>query len=186
MDTSQQRGKFSKPYWPWFVLLVMMMALGGLNLTGQLNWGAGDFIFVAVIFFGGLSAYRFVAGQGHGRVFHLAVALSLITALSMIWITLAVGIIGSEDNQANIMYVVVLGIGLLGSIIARFRAPGMKWTMVWVTIAQFAVTILAYTIWKPETEEHVFSTAILNLFYVMLFLSSAVLFHRARRQLMPS
>lgn len=181
MDKPLQ-GTFWKPYWPWFLLLVMMMALGWLNLIGQLNWGVGDFIFVAVIFFGGLSAFRFVSGRGQGRMFHAAVALSLVTALSMIWITLAVGIIGSEDNQANIMYVGVLGIGLLGSLIARFRATGMSRTMLAVTIAQLVVTVVAVTVWKPETEEHVFSTFILNLFYVMLFLSSALLFHRARRQ----
>jgi uncharacterized membrane protein YoaK (UPF0700 family) len=159
-----------------------MMTLGGLNLIGQLNWGVGDFVFVAVIFFGGLAAYRFVSRRGQGSMFHTAVVLSLVTALSMIWITLAVGIIGSEDNQANIMYVGVLGIGLLGSLIARFRATGMSRTMVTVTMAQLVVTVVAVTIWKPETEEHAFSTFILNLFYVMLFLSSALLFRRASRE----
>lgn len=182
MGISSTNRQIKKPHWTWLLAASMVVALVGLTLAGKLDWGVMDFVFVAVVLFGGLGAYRFVSGRGQGRTFHLAVALSLITALSMIWITLAVGIIGSEDNQANIMYVAVLGIGLLGSIIARFRAPGMKWTMVWVTIAQFAVTILAYTIWKPETEQHVFSTAVLNLFYVMLFLSSAVLFHRASRQ----
>jgi len=182
MGVTSQNTQIGKSFRRWIPPGVIFAVLVGLTLAGKLDWGVMDFVFVTVILFGGLGAYRFVSGRGQGRTFHLAVAMSLATALSMIWVTLAVGIIGSEDNQANIMYVVVLGIGLLGSIIARFRAPGMKWTMVWVTIAQFAVTILAYTIWKPETEEHVFSTVILNLCYVMLFLSSAVLFHRASRQ----
>lgn len=37
----------------------------------------------------------------------------------------AVGIVGSEDNPANLMYGGVLAVGIVGAVIARFRAEGM-------------------------------------------------------------
>jgi hypothetical protein len=52
---------------------------------------------------------------------------------------LAVGIIGSEDNPANLMYGGVLAVGIIGAIIARFEPHGMARALVATTLATSAV-----------------------------------------------
>ncbi len=72
-----------------------------------------------------------------------AVGLALAAALIMVWISLAVGIIGSEDNPANLMYVGVLAVGFVGAIIARLRPRGMARAMFATAIAQTLVLVVA-------------------------------------------
>jgi thiazole synthase ThiGH ThiG subunit len=53
------------------------------------------------------------------------VALALVAAMLLVWVNLAVGIIGSEDNPANIMYLGVHAVLILGALLALFRPQGM-------------------------------------------------------------
>jgi hypothetical protein len=50
---------------------------------------------------------------------------------------LAVGVIGTEDDPANLMYVGVLAVGIIGAIIARFRPHGMARTLFATALAQY-------------------------------------------------
>lgn len=61
----------------------------------------------------------------------------------MTWVNLAVGIIGSEDNPLNVVFVGVLAIGIVGAFIARFQPRGMARAMVAVGIAQVLVAVAA-------------------------------------------
>jgi hypothetical protein len=44
-----------------------------------------------------------------------------VAAFILIWMNLAVGIIGSEDNPANLMYGGVLAVAIVGAFMVRFR-----------------------------------------------------------------
>ena len=54
----------------------------------------------------------------------------------LVWINLAVGIIGSEDNPANLMYGGVLAVGVAGAVAARFRPGGMARALAATALAQ--------------------------------------------------
>jgi hypothetical protein len=54
------------------------------------------------------------------RAYRAAVGVAIAAAFILVWMNLAVGIIGSEDNPANLMYGGVLAIGIIGAVIARF------------------------------------------------------------------
>ncbi len=54
-----------------------------------------------------------------------AVYLALAAALLIVGINLAVGIIVTEDNPANLIYIGVLAVGIIGAVIARFLPHGM-------------------------------------------------------------
>ena len=56
---------------------------------------------------------------------------------------LAVGIIGTEDNPANLMYGGVLAVGIVGAIIARFQPHGMARALVATALAQALVAVIA-------------------------------------------
>ena len=77
----------------------------------------------------GNAAYRWAAG------------LALATAFLLVWVNGAVGIIGSEDNDVNLLYYGVLAIGFVGTLFARFRPRGMAFAMAATALAQAAVAV---------------------------------------------
>ena len=104
----------------------------------------------------------------------------------LVWSNLAVGIIGSEDNLANLMYGGVLAIGFIGAIIAELRPQGMARVLFAMAVTQAIITGIALilglgTPWS-EPGEIVF----VNGFFVTLFIGSALLFRSAARNLTPA
>ena len=54
--------------------------------------------------------------------------VAALGAFFLVWVNGAVGIIGNEENQANLLFFGVLAVAVVGSLIARFRAKGMALT----------------------------------------------------------
>ncbi len=94
---------------------------------------------------------------------------------------LAVGLIGSEDNPANLMYVGVLAVGIIGAILARFSPLGMARALFATALAQALVAVIALMMWKPQvtTAETLVGIVGVNALFVMMFVGSALLFRRA-------
>ena len=99
----------------------------------------------------------------------------------LVWVNGAVGIIGSENNDANLMYFGVISIGIIGAIIARLQPLGMARALFVTALAQALVPVIALTIWQPTSwgAAGVFGVFVLNAFFVMLLVGSALLFKRA-------
>ncbi len=116
--------------------------------------------------------------------YRAAVALALAAALILVWMNLAVGLIGTEDNPANLMYGGVLAVGIIGAIIARFRPHGMARALFAMALAQALVPVIALIIGKPQVTsvEVILGVLVVNAFFVMLFLGSALLFRLAARK----
>lgn len=72
-----------------------------------------------------------------------AVGVAFAAAFLLTWVNGAVGIIGSEDNDANLPYFGVLAFGIVGAGLARFRARGMALAMLATAIAQASVAVVA-------------------------------------------
>ena len=111
--------------------------------------------------------------------YRFAVGMALAAAFLLVWMNLAVGVIGSEDNPANLMYFGVLAIGFLGAIIAELRPQGMARDVV-RDGARSGVgpRDRADHLVRPPVERREVLT--LNGFFVVLFVGSALLF-RLRR-----
>jgi len=110
--------------------------------------------------------------------------MAVAAALFRVWINMAVGMVGNEDNPVNLMYFGVLAVGVIGAIIARLRPRGMANAMFAMAIAQALVAVIALIIGKPpvhSTEElfEVLKVLALNAFFVVLFAGAALLFRRA-------
>ena len=98
----------------------------------------------------------------------------------LVWINGAVGIIGSEDEQANILFLGVLLVAGLGAIIVRFGAAGMAGAMAATALVQALVPVIASTVW-PGSAELVWSPEVLGLtgFFTALWLLSVWLFRKS-------
>ena len=120
------------------------------------------------------------------NAYRAAVGVALAAAFLLVWINLAVGVIGDSGDLANLMYIGVLAIGIIGAIIARFRPPGMARALFATALAQALVAVIALIFglgspWSPPAE-----ILALNGFFVALFVGSALLFRHAGRERTPA
>jgi hypothetical protein len=113
--------------------------------TDEVAWSPLDFATAGALLFGTGLAFELITRKTGALAYRLAVGLALLAALSLVWINLAVGIIGSEDNPANMMYLGVLAILILGALMARFRPQGMTRTLFATALAQVMVAVIALT-----------------------------------------
>jgi hypothetical protein len=158
-----------------FILLVPLLTAPAWNLF--------DFVFAGALIFGTGLTFVLVASKAGNIAYRAAVGVALAAAFILVWLTGAVGIIGSEDNNANVMYFGVLAVGIVGAIIARLRPHGMARALFATALAQALVSVIALiiTLGSPGSPPGVLGVLILNGFFVGLFVGSAWLFREAAR-----
>jgi hypothetical protein len=117
--------------------------------------------------------------------YRAAVGVALAAAFILVWVNAAVGIIGSEDNNANLMYGRVLAVGIAGAIVARFQPHGMACALVATALAQALVAAIALVAGLGSPGSGPLEIAALNGFFAALWLISAWLFRKAARSKLP-
>ena len=163
-----------------FILLIPLLA--------GWPWNLADFVFAGALIFGTGLAFVLAARKAGSIAYRAAIGVALAAAFILVWLTGAVGIIGSEDNNANLMYFGVLAVGIIGAIVARFRQHGMARALFATALAQALVAVIALIIGlsSPWSPPGVLETLILNGFFVALFVGSALLFRYAAREQTPA
>jgi hypothetical protein len=158
------------------VALILLLPWLAMRITGTVNWSPFDFAAAGALLFGTGLAFELVTRKASTIAYRLAVGAAFATALLLLWVNLAVGIIGSEDNPANWMYVGVLAVVVIGSLIARFRPLGMARVLFAAALAQAVVTVIALVM---EQGADALEIVMVNGFFVALWVGSAWLFKRA-------
>ena len=113
--------------------------------------------------------------------FRFACGLAIAAALLLAWLSLGVGIIGSDGDPANRMYLGVLAVGIVGTLIARFRPQGMARALLATALAQAVVAVIALAAGLGRPWSGPLELVLLNGFFVALFAGSAWMFSRAAR-----
>lgn len=116
------------------------------------------------------------------NAYRSAMAVALISALLLIWLSLGVGIIGKDGDPANIMYFGVIAVGIIGAFIARFRPTGMPRALLATAIAQALVMVIALVAGLGLPYSGPAEILLLNGFFIAMFVFSAWLFRRAVRR----
>jgi hypothetical protein len=161
----------------------LLLPLIAMQFTHEVNWDETDFIVFGAMLVGACGAYELATRMTGNTAYRAAVGVAVVAAFLLIWINLAVGIIGSEDNPANLMYGGVLAVGIIGAVIARFQQHGMARTLVGMALAQALVAVLALIFrWGSDGENWPQVIVVLNGFFAALWLGSAWLFRRAARE----
>lgn len=166
-----------------FILLLPLLAM---QFTDEVVWDLADFAAAGALLFGAGVTYEMVAKKAGNIAHQVAIGLAVAAGLILVWMNLAVGLLGSEGNPANVMYIGVLAVGISGAIIARFQPHGMGRALFATALAQAVVPLIALTIWKPQviSAEELLGILGVNAFFVALFIGSALLFRRAGAQLL--
>ena len=171
---------------PWAIAtLLLLLPLVAMRFTDAVAWDGADFVVAGALLFGACGVFELAARTTGGRAYRAAVGLALAAALVLIWINLAVGVIGTADHPANLMYGGVLAIGVIGAIIARFRPGGMARALVATAIAQALVPLIVL-IAGLASIRMLTPAFVLTGVFVALWLGSAWLFRRAAREQAPA
>ena len=152
------------------LMLVPVVAIRGIDAAA---WDPpGDFIFLAILLAGVGIAYELAVRVSDRNAYRVAAGIALVAGLFQIWINLAVGVIGSEDNPANLIYAVVLAVAAGGAVVARLRPLGMARAMAATALAQALAFAVAWVAGLGFTGP-------ITILFVGLWLASALLFRRA-------
>jgi hypothetical protein len=147
------------------------------QFTAEVNWDATDFIVFGAMLAIACGIYELAARATGSGAYRAAVGIATTAAFILVWMNLAVGIIGTGENSLNLMYGGVLAVGIAGAVIARFQPYGMASAMVAVALAQVMVAVIA------QIAGHF--TWVLTAAFVALWLGSASLFRKAARVQKP-
>src|SRR5688572_26940497 len=123
-----------------FLLLLPLVAM---QFTDEVNWDETDFIVFGAMLAVACGTYELAARMTGNTAYRAAIGTAVAAAFILVWMNLAVGIIGNEDNPANLMFGAVLAVGIIGSVIARFQPHGMARALVAMALAQALVAVIA-------------------------------------------
>lgn len=124
------------------MVTLLLLPLIAMQFTTEVRWTGFDFV-VAGILLGGtafcIELGRRYSSNAAGRA---GWALVVLTSLLLVGINLAVGIIGREDNPANLLYLAVLASAGIGALWVRFQAQAMCYVLLLTASLQMAVELV--------------------------------------------
>ena len=174
IDGRQRRSRWRLAVWGAAALMLLLPLLA-MQVTEEVDWDVADFAIFGAMLVTVCGAFELAAGRTGNTAYRAAIGVALAAAFILVWMNLAVGIIGPEDNPANLMFGGVLAVGIVGSVIARFRPDGMARALVATALTQALVVVIALGAGLG-------SPLILTGFFVALWLGSAWLFRKAARE----
>lgn len=122
---------------------LLLTPLVAMQFTREVNWTGFDFAFMAAMLGGVGLVVEWAFRRSGSTAYRMAVCLALAAIFFLIVINGAVGIIGSEQEDANLLFGGVILVAVTGVIAARLRPRGLARTMVAAAVAQLAVPVIA-------------------------------------------
>ncbi|GAB4339876.1 MAG: hypothetical protein Kow0037_25380 [Calditrichia bacterium] len=164
--------------------LILLIPLIATHYSTAFDWKPEDFLVAGVLIGGSLTVYRWLAGRLRNRMLKVAWMLFIFTTLLLIWVNLAVGIVGNEGEPANLLFYLL---PLLGSIFAarvRFRPAEMARILRLMGIIQVMLGGMFYIL-SPQITSHGSPGHILllSLFFATGWFGSAFFFHRGTNRI---
>lgn len=159
-------------------VLILLLPLVAMQFTDEVNWSTADFFLAAGLLAGVGIPFELAVRKTADIAYRAGAGVALVAVFLLVWVNGAVGVIGSENNSANLMYGGVLAIGIIGAAIVRFRAGGMAHTLFAMAGAQALVAIIALIGRLGAPESGPLEIIAVNGFFVALFVGSALLFRQ--------
>ncbi len=123
--------------------LILLLPLVAMQFTDEVVWDVVDFAVFGALLVGAGITCELAARKTGNTVYRSDVGVALAAAFILVWVNGAVGVVGSEDNDANLMYAGVLAVGIIGALIARFQPKGMARALFATALAQVVVAMIA-------------------------------------------
>jgi len=144
-DPRRGRNRFRPLIWGAAAFLLLLPAIA-MQFTSEVNWTASDFVVMGAMLATACGLYELAVWLSGNGTYRAAFAIGVLTGFLTVWVNLAVGMLGSENNIGNLMFAGVLLIAAAGAIVANFRPRGMARAMEATALAQLLVCGIALVI----------------------------------------
>ena len=165
--------------------LLLSIPLGRSLFVSGWDWDVRVFLLVggvATLLFSMGLAFQMVIRKLGTTVYRAAVGVALVTTFVLVWGNFVQA--ADDVNPAAMMYLSVPIVGIIGAAVARFQPNGMARALFITALAQALVLAIAVSRNPPVTSwtAPVWRGFGGNAVFFMLFVGSALLFRKARRE----
>lgn len=166
---------FTNPWrlagWFFAAILLLIPAIA-MQVSGEWNWGPGDFL-VAAILVGGVGlGVEWVVRRSTNPAFRFGAASALVGAFLLAWINAVAHLVAGRDHPTNLLVLIIPVLGLGLGWWARWQPAGLAGVMLVMIAAQL---LLAVYVAATNSIKH----AVVLLVFTAPWLVSALLFRRA-------
>lgn len=163
--------------------LLLLVPLVAMNVTDDVRWSPADFVLAGSMLFATGVTLVLIVTKSVSRSYRMGAVLAVVSLLLLVWTNLAVGLIGSEDNPANLLYGGVLVAGAVGCMVSRLAASGMAKTLFVMAGVLVAAPILAAMtgMFPALSQGSLLAFAGGSMVFVVLFTVAGLLFRHASR-----
>lgn len=163
------------------VLLMLPLAAMQMEVPG-VHWTLSDFLVMGALIGTCGLILELATRLSDNLAYRFGAAFAVAAAFLLIWVNLAVGFLGDEDNPANLMFLPVIGVAIVGAVIGRARAGRMAQALMATAVAQVAAGIVGYSAgWASPGAQGVSEVLVGTALFTGLWLFSAFLFGRAAK-----
>jgi hypothetical protein len=159
--------------------VILLIPFTASHFSTEVVWTLSDYIIAGVMLSLTGSALAFVLSLEKGSYYKIAMGIVIFTSFLLIWANLAVGLVGHEGETINSFYIGVIIIGLTGSVLSRFTAQGMFYTIAFMLLGIALITALALMGYFQEPPYNSVTQILgVNAFFMLTYAIACVLFRR--------
>lgn len=162
-------------------LVLLTIPLIGDLVSKEWNWSGSDFLIMGLLIAGATFIWRLLVTRPSATLaYRLGAGLSIGTGFLLVWVSLAVAVIG-DDNPANALYLGAILAGLIGTGVARFQPRGMARAAFAAATVTFFVPIIAWFVDANDFSPGVAPVFLLNAVFVIMFAGAGLLFQKSTK-----
>lgn len=172
------RGNGLRPFvWGAAVCLLLLPALAMRFFPDSgVHWTMLDFAVMGAMLATACGLYELGAWLSGNAAYRAGFGVAVLTAFLTLWVNLAVGMLGSENDSINLMFAGVLCVAAVGAVVAAFKPAGMARAMAAAAIAQLLAVGVGLAMREFEARE-----LALTAMFALPWLLSALSFGKAAR-----
>lgn len=160
---------------------LLLIPFGAMQVFSEMNWSMGDFLIMGMLIFFVSMGYQLFTDLIQTQQHRFGVVLAFATAFLLLWINLAVGMIGNESNPANLLYYFVIAVFVVGGALSRLKRISISRVFFITAGVHACVPLIAYLLWKPPLTIGLVQVVGINGIFVLLWLVSGMLLRDAHR-----
>lgn len=154
---------------------LLLLPRVAMQFTSEVDWTAFDFAVMGVMLAAVCLAFEVALRVARTHAYVLGAGVAAVTGFLLAWVNLAVGIVGNENNPANLIFFGVLLVALVGTALSRLQPLRLARAMEVTAAAQVAAAVATFFL----AQAHVW---VLTAGFAAMWLLSAQLFHKAARE----